>query len=98
MFWPIKNRRELMENLDLIKLIPWALVGGLIFIFSKLTTMARKASKVAIAVGVLMQMFTPDPKVEQTIQMVVKQKQQAEAQQKQGEVEGEGDKDEEHHS
>jgi hypothetical protein len=80
---------DTLEQLFML-LLPWALFGGLIYIFSKLITSARRGAKVAIAVGVLMQMFTPDPKVEQTIQLIVKQKQQSENQQRQGE--GEGDR------
>jgi hypothetical protein len=78
-----------MENLEqiLMPLIPWAMVGGFIFLMSNLTKQARKATKVAIAVGVFVQMFTPDPKVEQTIQLIVQQKQQSENQQ--GQAEGE---------
>ncbi len=86
-----------MENLEqiLMPLIPWIMVGGLIFVMKMLTIQARKASKVAIAVGVLVQMFTPDPKVEQTIQLVVQQKQQNENQQGQGEGEGDNRDDQE---
>ena len=85
-----------MENLEqiLMPLIPWAMVGGLIYLMSNLATQAKKLTKVAITVGVLIQMFTPDPKVEQTIQLVVEQKQQSENQQGQGEGEGDNCNDE----
>ena len=79
---------EILEQV-FMPLLPWALFGAFVYGLSKMTALARRASKVAIAVGVLTQMFIPDPKVEQTIQMVVKQKQQAEDQQAEQEGEGE---------
>lgn len=67
-----------MDKLDEIvyALLPWISLLVVIGFFSKLTGWARKRKGAAIAIGLLVQMFIPDPKVQETIQVIVKQKQQ----------------------
>jgi hypothetical protein len=60
----------------LYALLPWICLLAVLGLFNKLVSWARKRKGAAIAVGLLVQMFIPDPKVQETIQLVVKQKQQ----------------------
>jgi hypothetical protein len=58
--------------------IPWIVFLLTIFIFSKLISWARKKKTVAITFGVLVQMFSPDPFAERTIEVVQQDKKSAE--------------------
>jgi len=71
-----------------LQLLPSTLVAIIIYSLFNLGKIAKKGGKVAIAVGIMVQMFIPDPKVQQTIEMVVKQKER-----KMVEVEQQGDSD-----
>lgn len=57
-----------------LELLPSTLVAIIIYSLFNLTKIAKKGGKIAIALGIMLQMFIPDPKVQQTIEMVVKQK------------------------
>jgi len=59
-----------MENLFLMMLTPWLVFIVLGIIACWLLKLARKRKGIALAFGVFVQMFTPDPMVEQTIKMV----------------------------
>jgi hypothetical protein len=59
-----------MENLLFIMLTPWLVFVVLAIIACWLVKLARKRKGIALAFGVFVQMFTPDPMVEQTIKMV----------------------------
>jgi len=59
-----------MENLLFLMLAPWLVFIVLAIIAYWLLKFARKRKGIALAFGVFVQMFTPDPMVEQTIKMV----------------------------
>lgn len=59
-----------MENFFYLLLAPWLFFAVLAIIACWLLKLARKRKGIAIAFGVFVQMFTPDPMVEQTIKMV----------------------------
>lgn len=46
----------------------------MVLLFSGLYRFAKKRTAVAFAVGVFLQMFLPDPKVQQTIEVVAEKK------------------------
>ena len=62
-------------------LLPWLVLLGIFMFFTKMVSWARKRKTSAIAVGVLAQMFLPDPNVEKTIEIIVEQKQEVKKQQ-----------------
>ena len=70
-----------MENLFYLMLAPWLVFVVLAVIACWLLQLAKKRKGIAFAFGVFVQMFSPDPMVEQTIKMVqvdkrvIKQKQ-----------------------
>ncbi|PKI13908.1 hypothetical protein [Colwellia sp. 12G3] len=59
-----------MENLFYTMLAPWLVFVVLAIIACLLLKFARKRKGIAIAFGIFVQMFTPDPLVDQTIKMV----------------------------
>ncbi len=59
-----------MENLFYVMLAPWLVFIVLAIIACLLLKFARKRKGIAIAFGIFVQMFSPDPMVEQTIKMV----------------------------
>ncbi len=69
-----------MENLFFLVLAPWLAFIILAIIACWLLKLAKKRKGIAIAFGIFVQMFSPDPMVEQTIKMaqvdkrIVKQK------------------------
>ena len=67
----------------MVQLLPSALVALVIYLLFNLQKVAKKGGKVAIALGMFFQMFIPDPKVQHTIEMVVKQKERKMAEQEQ---------------
>jgi len=59
-----------MENLLFLLLAPWLVFIVLAIIACWLLKLAKKRRGIAIAFGIFIQMFSPDPMVEQTIKMV----------------------------
>lgn len=59
-----------MEDILFIMLAPWLVFVVLAIFACLLLKLARKRKGIAFAFGVFVQMFTPDPMVEQTIKMV----------------------------
>ena len=59
-----------MENLLFIVLAPWLAFIMLAIIACWLLKLAKKRRGIAIAFGIFVQMFSPDPMIEQTIKMV----------------------------
>jgi len=59
-----------MENLLFLMLAPWLVFIVLAIIACWLLKLAKKRRGIAIAFGIFIQMFSPDPMVEQTIKMV----------------------------
>lgn len=59
-----------MDNLFYLMLAPWLFFAVLALIGCWLLKLAKKRKGIAFAFGVFVQMFTPDPMVEQTIKMV----------------------------
>ncbi len=59
-----------MENLFFLVLAPWLAFIILAIIACWLLKLAKKRRGIAIAFGIFVQMFSPDPMVEQTIKMV----------------------------
>jgi len=59
-----------MENLFYLMIAPWLCFVILAIIASALLKQAKKRKGIAFAFGVFVQMFTPDPLVEQTMKMV----------------------------
>lgn len=49
----------------------------LIWLFRVLCNLAKKQKGVALAAGLLMQMFLPDPKVQHTIEFIAEKKEQS---------------------
>ncbi len=76
-----------MENLFFIILAPWLVFVVLAIIACWLLKFARKRKGIAIAFGIFVQMFSPDPMVEQTIKMVQVDKQVIKQKQKEKEKE-----------
>ncbi len=65
-----------MEDILFIVLAPWLVFVTLAMIACWLVKLARKRKAIALAFGVLVQMFTPDPLVEQTVKNVKVQQRQ----------------------
>lgn len=59
-----------MENLFYLMLAPWLVFVVLAVIACWLLKLAKKRKGIAFAFGVFVQMFMPDPLVEETIKMV----------------------------
>ena len=59
-----------MEKMFFLMLAPWLVFIVLAIIASLLLKFAKKRKGIAFAFGVLVQMFVPDPLVEQTIKVV----------------------------
>jgi len=59
-----------MESLFYLILAPWLFFVVFAIIACWLIKFARKRKGIAIAFGIFVQMFAPDPLVEQTIKMV----------------------------
>ena len=59
-----------MENLFYLMLAPWLFFVVFAIIACCLVKFARKRKGIAVAFGIFVQMFSPDPLVEQTIKMV----------------------------
>ena len=59
-----------MENLFYLMLAPWLVFVVLAVIACWLLQLAKKRKGIAFAFGVFVQMFMPDPLVEETIKMV----------------------------
>ncbi len=60
-----------MDNFFYITFAPWLVFVALALIAKLLLNFAKKRRGIAIAFGVFVQMFMPDPMVEQTIKTVV---------------------------
>jgi hypothetical protein len=60
--------------------LPWIIVFILSIIASKLMKSAKKRRGTAVALGALVQMLTPDPYVERTIEMMVVERKQTKRQ------------------
>lgn len=59
-----------MQDLFFLMLAPWLVFIVLVIVACWLLKFARKRKGIAIAFGIFVQMFSPDPMVEQTIKMV----------------------------
>ena len=59
-----------MEDLFYLMLAPWLFFVVLALIANWLLKLAKKRKGIAFAFGVFVQMFIPDPMVEQTIKMI----------------------------
>jgi len=70
-----------MENAFYIVLAPWLVFVVFAFIAKLLIAFAKKRRGVAIAFGIFLQMFSPDPFVERTIETVMVAKRQEKKQQ-----------------
>ncbi len=70
-----------MDNFFYIALAPWLVFVVLALVAKVLIQLAKKRRGVAIAFGVFVQMFSPDPMVERTIKTVVVEKRQHRSQQ-----------------
>ncbi|MCP4325045.1 MAG: hypothetical protein GY787_25005 [Alteromonadales bacterium] len=73
-----------MENLFFLVLAPWLAFIILAIIACWLLKLAKKRKGIAIAFGIFVQMFSPDPMVEQTIKMAQVDKQMVKQKVKQG--------------
>jgi len=73
-----------MENAFYIVLAPWLVFIMSALIAKLLIRFAKKRRGVAIAFGVLVQMFSPDPYVEKTIETFIVEKRQVKKQQEDG--------------
>ena len=62
-------------------ILPWLLFMAFILICLKMIDWARHRKAGAIAFGLLVQMFLPDPRAQVTIEMVVERKQEVKKQQ-----------------
>lgn len=70
-----------MENAFYIVLAPWLVFIVLALIAKLLISFAKRRRGVAFAFGILVQMFSPDPFVERTIETVIVEKRQEKKQQ-----------------
>ncbi|WP_340678173.1 hypothetical protein [Paraglaciecola sp.] len=72
-----------MNNLIMILavIMPWLFFVLFILLCVKLVSWARQRRTSAIALGVLVQMFIPDPKAQITIEAVAERKQEVKKQQ-----------------
>ena len=57
-----------------LPILVWLAFCVLVFVFSVLYRWAKKQKGAALAVGLFIQMFLPDPKVQQTIECVAESK------------------------
>jgi hypothetical protein len=73
-----------MENMFFLILAPWLVFVILAIFACLLLKFAKKRKGIAFAFGVLVQMFAPDPMVEQTIKMVQVDKRVVKENKKQG--------------
>ena len=73
-----------MENAFYIVLAPWLVFVMSALIAKLLIRFAKKRRGVAIAFGVLVQMFSPDPYVEKTIETFIVEKREVKKQQEDG--------------
>jgi hypothetical protein len=73
-----------MENFIYLALGPWIVFVVFALVAKVLINLAKKRRGLAIAFGVFVQMFSPDPFVERTIKTVVIEKRQ-ECKQREGE-------------
>ncbi len=73
-----------MDNLFFLVLAPWLAFIILAIIACWLLKLAKKRKGIAIAFGIFVQMFSPDPMVEQTIKMAQVDKQMVKQKVKQG--------------
>lgn len=62
-------------------LLPWTAFIGIACLFHLLINWAKKRKTSAIALGVMIQMFLPDPNVQKTIETIVEVKQEVKKQQ-----------------
>ena len=62
-------------------LLPWAVLFGIFWLFAALTRWAKQRRHGAIALGILVQMFLPDPNVQKTMETVAEAKQEQKKQQ-----------------
>lgn len=53
---------------------PWIAFLGIIFTFTRIYQWARNQKTGALIIGLLVQMILPDPKVEQTIEIIQQEK------------------------
>ncbi|NQZ11669.1 MAG: hypothetical protein HRT35_31345 [Algicola sp.] len=60
----------------LSQVLPWLLFAAALVLMLKLIYWARQRKSAVIALGILIQMFLPDPNVEKTIKHVLACKQQ----------------------
>jgi hypothetical protein len=60
----------MMEEFLYLALAPWLVFVVFAILANLLIKFAKKRRGIAIAFGIFVQMFIPDPKVEQTIKMV----------------------------
>ncbi len=70
-----------MQNALYIALAPWLVFIVFALIAKLLISFAKKRRGVAFAFGILVQMFSPDPFVERTIETVIVEKRQEKKQQ-----------------
>jgi hypothetical protein len=73
----------IMETLNELfnVLKPWLVFVGLIYVCLKMIYLAKNRKAGAIALGLLLQMFIPDPKAQTTIEAVAERKQEVKKQQ-----------------
>jgi hypothetical protein len=73
MFSEIKKMKNFLAVY--LPLLVWLAAFGLFGLFVVMYGWAKKQKGAAIALGMLVQMFLPDPKAQQTIEFVVEAKQ-----------------------
>jgi hypothetical protein len=78
--------KELIMKIDTVLevyhlYLPWLILLVIFWVFSRLVYWAKNRKAVAFVFGVMMQMFLPDPNVEQTIHMVQEVKKSAKKEQ-----------------
>ncbi|QBG37044.1 hypothetical protein [Litorilituus sediminis] len=62
-----------MQDFFFLALAPWLAFCVFAFLAKLLISFAKKRRSVAVAFGLLVQMFAPDPMVEKTIETVIEQ-------------------------
>ncbi len=78
---------EYKAILSVCVFVVFAIVVG---VFRLMFTWAKKQKGAALAFGILVQMFLPDPKVEHTIEMVVETKRETKAEKRNASSDNEG--------
>lgn len=68
-------------NAIFFALLPWLGFIGFILFCIKMTSWARKRRSTAIAFGLALQMFLPDPRAQKSIESVIEVKQEVKKQQ-----------------